>query len=410
MICTCYSNSIDFDSISEIIKSHLPKAKLSYSTENEFRLINVEVKKGFFSSSDRFKISYRQRLEPNSSLDNTNCALSNNIKGLHGFVGNINANDAKSKDLFLLKIHRVNCEFSIIQEKGNLQEMEQIVKEIATNFDAFLFVQPDSLISKSAFGQHFLNKDLNLILDHMGQSEVKDYGPEVEALYLEKEKQYQNYLSQIPQEQRERKLKNEKLISSETIKVNKFLPAINSEAETTLRTPGEVAERVTILAIINLFTSDHINAEQTVKILKDSNLLQHITPKEKDLIDNPTDEKKSNETWKCEGIWVLLWALNINPELGNTTTLCDLGNIPSDDYPIHNPKAFLSRSFEMRSKTEIINKADLYYRYDWACVNLRIRGFQSDQLNQGLVYERHYALNWLINHMGQDWDNVSCDT
>nr|WP_246762835.1 DUF4272 domain-containing protein [Rhizobium sp. NZLR1] len=29
---------------------------------------------------------------------------------------------------------------------------------------------------------------------------------------------------------------------------------------------------------------------------------------------------------------------------------------------------------------------------------------------QGAVYARHYALNWLIGYMDQDWDDISTDT
>ena len=407
---TFYSDKVDFDAITTILKKHLPKAKLSYSSENEYQIINIEVKKGLFSSPDKLKISYRQRLEPNSESPNTDCSLSNNLRGLHGFVGNIPAQDQQSKEKFQLKINRVNCEFSLIQEKGSLSNTNEIIKDIASEFDAILFVQPDSIFSKSQFSQHFLNKNLNLILDQMGQSEVTDFGPEIDQLYNKKQDEYQNYLKQIPQEVRERKLANEVIIAAQGIKVNKYLPAIPNEAVTTLRTANEIAERVTVLAIINLFASNHISAEQTLKILEDNGLTQKITTKEKDLLHNPTDEKKSIETWKCEAIWVLLWALNLHDNLGDTASLCDLGNIPKEDYPIHNPKGFANRTFDLRSKKEILDHADLYYRYNWAGVDLRIHRMESSQLNPGIVHERLYAFNWLTNYMGQDWDNVSCDS
>jgi len=43
-------------------------------------------------------------------------------------------------------------------------------------------------------------------------------------------------------------------------------------------------------------------------------------------------------------------------------------------------------------------------------VDARINGRQITEIHPGVVYERHYALNWLINYMNQDWDDVSCDT
>ena len=47
---------------------------------------------------------------------------------------------------------------------------------------------------------------------------------------------------------------------------------------------------------------------------------------------------------------------------------------------------------------------------DWACVDARIKGVQITEIHSGVVYERHYALNWLINYRNQEWDDVSCDT
>ncbi len=64
----------------------------------------------------------------------------------------------------------------------------------------------------------------------------------------------------------------------------------------------------------------------------------------------------------------------------------------------------------MRSKVELLDAADLYYRLDWACVDARINGKEMTQAHPGVVYERHYALNWLISYGNQEWDDVRCDT
>ncbi len=47
----------------------------------------------------------------------------------------------------------------------------------------------------------------------------------------------------------------------------------------------------------------------------------------------------------------------------------------------------------------------------WACVNARVKGEAvSGNLNSSIVYERHYALNWLTNYGGQEWDEVETNT
>ena len=411
MICTVYSNQLPLESIQKAIQETFPKAKMAVSTQEGNKVISVEIKKGLFSGSDKFKVNLRTRNEPEVNVAQaSNCPLSRNLMGLHGFVQGIPAQNEKSKQLFLHKIKGLNSEFAFIPEKIDDSALVPLVKKLAHQLDAILFVNPDSILSKSTFGQHFLNRDLKLVLDQIGESEVDDYGPEAEAQYAEEENRYQSFLAQIPAEQKDRKISNEKLISDRGIKVNRYLPILSAEEGIQLRSAEEISSRVAVMAIINGFASNFITAEQATKGLKNHNLWDATSPKEKDLIANPTDEKKSSETWKCEGIWTLLWALNINPDLGDQATLCDLGNIEKDRYPLKNPGEFVKTNTQVRSKKEILDTADLYYRFHWACVDARIKSRQVEGLNEGIVYERRYALDWLINDSGEDWDNIALNT
>ncbi len=48
---------------------------------------------------------------------------------------------------------------------------------------------------------------------------------------------------------------------------------------------------------------------------------------------------------------------------------------------------------------------------NWACVDARVKGEElTGGINPSIVYERHYALNWLNCHQDADWDHVSTDT
>ena len=49
--------------------------------------------------------------------------------------------------------------------------------------------------------------------------------------------------------------------------------------------------------------------------------------------------------------------------------------------------------------------AELYYRLHWAAIELRLQGKKSDKIDEGIVRERHRALNWLIGYMEQKWDD-----
>ena len=112
---------------------------------------------------------------------------------------------------------------------------------------------------------------------------------------------------------------------------------------------------------------------------------------------------------RYESLWVLLWALGRIANLGAPTSICDVQSaveivrdIPSED--------FIQRAMS-RPISEILDEADLVYRYDWAVVDARIKGENPTwNLHPGVVYERHYALNWLIGYMDQEWDDVTTDT
>jgi len=100
-----YSSEPAYNIAKDVLLAHLPKAKLKESIQEGNKILELSVKKGLFSSPDKLQISYRERTQPQVKLDDaTNCALSANLKGLHGYVNSMAANNEKSKQLFLIKI------------------------------------------------------------------------------------------------------------------------------------------------------------------------------------------------------------------------------------------------------------------------------------------------------------------
>lgn len=51
---------------------------------------------------------------------------------------------------------------------------------------------------------------------------------------------------------------------------------------------------------------------------------------------------------------------------------------------------------------------DYHYRLHWYCVDERINGKQA-KINEGIVYERRYVLEWLMDK-DSDWDDVGMST
>jgi len=210
-----------------------------------------------------------------------------------------------------------------------------------------------------------------------------------------------------------RKATNEVLIQSKGIKINPNLPMIESDAETKLRTAEEVAQRVVVLATTNMVAFNGMTGKEAEDYLRKYGFWQYTTPNEKAFLANPTPDKKNQESWKCEDIWTLMWALKIVDTLGFPNEMCDLNMIPADKYPLakgKDPNDFVKQFNELRSMKEILDVNDLYYRLDWTCVDARLNNKEVSKMNPGVVYERHYALNWLINYMNQAWDDITTDT
>ena len=65
----------------------------------------------------------------------------------------------------------------------------------------------------------------------------------------------------------------------------------------------------------------------------------------------------------------------------------------------------------MCSESEVLDQADLIYRYRWALVDARINGREPPAgLNPSVALEWQWALNWLIRHTQEEWDYIGLDT
>ncbi len=407
MICTIYSHRTGFDRLVAILEEAFPYGQISETEQDGFHIAELTVKSGFFGSAKKLKISYRQRLESSYRLTNIkSCALTSNLTGLYTYVASLPAARPEIRELFLRKIQTVNSEFSIIQEKGEFKSLTRLIESLALEFDAFLFVQANVPISKAA-GQHFLDRNLQLLLDAKGNCTVDGLPVSIDSQYYD-----------IPQEtlsesQKNIKSENEDLIRQHGIKINPHLPCSPDATRIPLRSPEEIARRVSVLAIINLFAFDSISADEATAYLQRYHLRDFVTSGEKDLLHNPDEEKKRLATWKCEAIWTLMWALGKVPELGFPDQLCQLNDIDPADYPAgpdKDPNDFIQAAQSSRSAEEILIARDLYYRLHWACTDARFSNTKTDEAHPGVVYERYYTLNWLTGYQDQEWDDITCDT
>lgn len=208
----------------------------------------------------------------------------------------------------------------------------------------------------------------------------------------------------------ERKQRSIEILRKNNVPYIVLLPHIEHESEKEPRSVEEIANRAMCLCLVackaSLSPEEPPEAvEETInRTLRDYELEPYLSPAEKLFIENknPTREEKAKFSWRFEAYWVLLWALGYVEKLEFPDHVCDFR------YAVRlmrqrTRERFISEA-KLRSHSEIFDEADLIYRLHWAVRSALVI------LNPGVVYERHYALNWLIRYVNADWDDISTDT
>jgi hypothetical protein len=206
-----------------------------------------------------------------------------------------------------------------------------------------------------------------------------------------------------------RKERSEIFLTATRVTVNHNLPALKEYDR--IKPPADVARRTLILvAILNVIKKnkpDHILAW-----LKKHSLLNDATVDEKVILQERVihDHDRLKLSWRAEAVWVFLWALGIVPDLGLPVSLCDLSDpklwetIPG---PGKDPASFLDGA-ALRPVDDILNMRDLLYRIHWAVTDALLNR-RAVTFNHDVVYEWHYALNWIADPLVK-WQDVKTNT
>lgn len=208
----------------------------------------------------------------------------------------------------------------------------------------------------------------------------------------------------------DRKLRSEKILRAEGVPILGVLPVIETTAEALKRSKEEVALRALCLLFVAA-KGEGLGEELVEQLLESYELQPHLTPNELAFVldNSPSQHDRIQFTWRHEAAWTLLWALGFVTQLGKPAQICDVEFAASTMAERTAPQFI--EDCELRPITDILDQADLIYRYHWAVQNARIKGQQVPAaLEPGVTQERHHALNWLIGYNGQAWDDVTTDT
>lgn len=207
-----------------------------------------------------------------------------------------------------------------------------------------------------------------------------------------------------------RKDRSEDVLRDEGVPINIKLPPIIDARQALPRTHEEVVRRM--LAILcTAVKGEGLDQEIVEQLIEDFGVADDLSPEEYAFIQTakPATFDRVQFAWRYEAAWAMLWALSAVDELEPPRSIVDVRSI--GEIVRGETVESLMEKTELRPIEEILDQADLIYRYRWALVNARISDLEPPAgLDPGVALERHRALNWLIGYLGQEWDDVTPDT
>ena len=208
----------------------------------------------------------------------------------------------------------------------------------------------------------------------------------------------------------ERKQNTERLLKSLNISFIEHLPLIEEEHEARIRTPQDMAQRILVLTYLNYVAEEPEDRDKVITFLKEQELWDSVSDDEKELFSKELSDKEHiNISWRSEGIWLLLWVIK----------KVDTIDLPKEEISISqileilpdfmtDTKDFV-QSATIRNVSEILDLSDLTYRLHWATRHTELNNLEALDLNSSIIYERHYAINW-VTYYEDSWDDITADT
>jgi hypothetical protein len=197
-------------------------------------------------------------------------------------------------------------------------------------------------------------------------------------------------------------------LKAENVPVNEWLPLIESEEDVKAKSTTEIALRAVTLMLVAL-KAEGLESHHIETGIRKFDLANSFTPSEETFINDPSPnaEQKAVLSWRYEAAYVLFWALGYAEELTSPRAPCNPA--PLLKLLQERDRDELIARAKLRPLAEILDQADLIYRYSWALVSTQIKGDAAIAgLNHDVAMERHHALNWLVQD--EAWDDISLDT
>jgi hypothetical protein len=217
-----------------------------------------------------------------------------------------------------------------------------------------------------------------------------------------------------PPDARQRKARHDEHLRGLGISTPATLPPVVGEAEAEFRPAREVALRA--LALFNvalraesLAIQDPLPVERLRKDCRPA--FEALSPAEEAFLaaEAPGQQDIINFAWRYEALFLLEWALGLVDEMPFPSRICDVPLVA---------RTMLDRGHDaildgasLRPAGELLDALDLHLRLHWAARQARLDKREAPAgLDEGVIRERHHALNWLVRFENADWDDIDTPT
>ena len=361
----------------------------------------------FYTDEDEFQIRFKDGTTSVFHLVTDAEETKVQSNGMANFFSQAPLENEEVKEAALCQMRLFNCIIGIRFEiDGDSDRTNGIIHSIygmAEELSAFVLYP----------NMYLYHWDGGLLLSIDGKSDFEEFYPQASTTILDRE---------VNEEEadRERKMRSIVILKEKGIPFLEHLKASVFESECKIPDKEVIIHRLacifTACVQSEIYTSGQFEncremaAEEIAQMEERYQILDWLSPEERDYLENPDKDPALHNRfgWRYECCSVLLWALSMM-ELKEPTEICDASELGAVMW--NHTFDSLMEAAVLRSRDEILDMQDLVLRYDWACVDARVHHKEVPMLCSDIVFEWHYALNWLVQADGiADWDRVTTTT
>jgi Domain of unknown function (DUF4272) len=194
----------------------------------------------------------------------------------------------------------------------------------------------------------------------------------------------------------ERKARSIAKLKEEEIPTTPDWPVLPDSTTAKVRTTKEVAERAVAICFSAL-KAEGATQDTIEGLIQRYKAKKFFTPAEWEFVDNnaQTNDERNKYLWRYEDLWILMWALGYVDEMDRPDRTCDVRKTVS--YLSNRTLEKFIADAKLRPISELLDEADLIYRYNGAVEDAKRRGKPAPGgLDRTVVRERHAILSWLV--------------